>query len=167
LLFRLFHDAGEGIEAMTIRAEKHRPVEILLVEDNPVDVLVMQKGLKESHFRSNLTTVPDGEEALEFLHRRGNHASAPAPDLIILDLNLPRKSGRDVLAEIKQDPGLLHIPVVVLTSSEAETDITVSYRHHANCFITKPGDLEEFLAVFECIQRFWLTVVRLPGIPQT
>ena len=137
-------------------------VEILLVEDNPVDVLVTKRALQGGKVCNNLHVVQDGEEAMDFLYQRGKYSNAPRPGLILLDLNLPKKSGREVLAEIKQDPGLLDIPVIVLTTSEAETDILLSYGLHANCFITKPVDLDQFTDVVRSIEGFWFTVVKLP-----
>ena len=137
-------------------------VEILLVEDNPVDVLVTKRALQGGRVCNNLHVVQDGEEAMDFLYQRGKYSNAPRPGLILLDLNLPKKSGREVLAEIKHDPGLLDIPVIVLTTSEAETDILLSYGLHANCFITKPVDLDQFTDVVRSIEGFWFTVVNLP-----
>jgi chemotaxis family two-component system response regulator Rcp1 len=137
-------------------------VEILLVEDNPVDVLVTKRALQGGNVCNNLHVVQDGEEAMDFLYQRGKYSNAPRPGLILLDLNLPKKSGREVLAEIKQDPGLLHIPVIVLTTSEADADILLSYSLHANCFITKPVDLDKFTDVVRSIEGFWFTVVNLP-----
>ncbi len=137
-------------------------VEILLVEDNPVDILVTRRALEEGRVCNNLSVVEDGEEAIDFLYQRGKYSNAPRPDLILLDLNLPKKGGREVLAEIKQDPDLLHIPVVILTTSEAEKDILLSYNLHANCFVTKPVDLEQFTTVVKSIEGFWFTVVKLP-----
>lgn len=139
-----------------------KSVEILLVEDNPVDVLVTKRALQGGNVCNNLHVVQDGEEAMDFLYQRGKYSNAPRPGLILLDLNLPKKSGREVLAEIKQDPGLLHIPVIVLTTSDAETDILLSYGLHANCFITKPVDLNQFTDVVRSIEGFWFTVVKLP-----
>ena len=144
--------------------EEHgRPVEILLVEDNPGDVRLTIEALKEGKVRNNLHVARDGMEALEFLRRQGKHKDAVKPDLILLDLNLPRRDGREVLAEIKNDPELKTIPVVVLTTSSAEADILKSYKLHANCYITKPVDLEQFVNVVKSIDDFWLTVVRLPS----
>jgi len=137
-------------------------VEILLVEDNPVDVMVTQQALREGNICNNLHVVEDGEEALDFLYRRGKYADAPSPDVILLDLNLPKKNGIEVLAEIKKDPRLLHIPVVVLTTSEDEKDILVTYSLHANCFVTKPVDMQQFMEVVNSIEGFWFTVVKLP-----
>jgi CheY-like chemotaxis protein len=138
------------------------PVEILLVEDNPGDVRLTQEALKEGKVYNNLHWAKDGVEALEFLKRQGKHAKAPRPDIILLDLNLPKKDGREVLAVIKNDVDLKHIPVVVLTTSEAEEDVLKSYSLHANCYVTKPVDLEKFIHVVQSIDRFWLTVVTLP-----
>lgn len=139
-----------------------KPIEILLVEDNPADVRLTQEALKEGKVRNNLFVARDGVEALEFLRRQGPHAKASKPDLILLDLNLPRKDGREVLSDIKNDDNLRTIPVVVLTTSSAEADILKSYNLHANCYITKPVDLEQFVQVIKSIDDFWLTVVRLP-----
>ncbi len=139
-----------------------RPVEILLVEDNPGDVRLMMEALKEGKVLNNLSVAEDGAEALAFLRREGEYAQATRPDLILLDLNLPKKDGRGVLAEIKQDPNLKRIPVVVLTTSKAEQDILKSYELHANCYITKPVDLDQFITVVKSIENFWLTVVKLP-----
>ena len=138
------------------------PIEILLVEDNPADVRLTQEALREGKVKNSLNVARDGTEALAFLRRQGPHASAPRPDLILLDLNLPKKDGREVLAEIKSDDELKTIPVVVLTTSSAELDILKSYSLHANCYITKPVDLEQFVSVVKAIDDFWLTVVRLP-----
>jgi CheY-like chemotaxis protein len=138
------------------------PVEILLVEDNPGDVRLTKEALKEGKVYNNLHWAKDGVEALEFLKRQGKNANAPRPDIILLDLNLPKKDGREVLAVIKNDADLKHIPVVVLTTSEAEEDVLKSYALHANCYVTKPVDLEKFIQVVQSIDRFWLTVVTLP-----
>jgi len=134
----------------------------LLVEDNPGDVRLTKEALKEGKVMNVLNTVGDGEEALAYLRREGAYAQATRPDLVLLDLNLPRKSGREVLAEIKEDPDLKRIPVVILTVSEAEQDIIKSYNLHANCYITKPVNLEQFIEVVKSIEDFWLTVVMLP-----
>jgi CheY-like chemotaxis protein len=139
-----------------------RPIEILLVEDNPGDVRLAKEALKEGKVRNNLSVAGDGVAALEFLRREGKHASAPRPDLILLDLNLPKKDGRQVLAEIKADAELKVIPVVILTTSSAEQDILHSYDLHANCYITKPVDLEQFITVVRSIEHFWLEIVTLP-----
>ena len=138
------------------------PVEILLVEDNPGDVRLTREALKEGKVYNNLHWAKDGVEALEFLQRQGKHAKAPRPDIILLDLNLPKMDGREVLAVIKNDADLKHIPVVVLTTSEAEEDVLKSYELHANCYVTKPVDLEKFIHVVQSIDRFWLSVVTLP-----
>jgi CheY-like chemotaxis protein len=138
------------------------PVEILLVEDNPGDVRLTKEALKEGKVYNNLHWAKDGVEALEFLRQQGKHAGAPRPDIILLDLNLPKKDGREVLAVIKTDSELKHIPVVVLTTSKAEEDVLKSYALHANCYVTKPVDLEKFIQVVQSIDRFWLTVVTLP-----
>ncbi len=140
-----------------------KPIEILLVEDNAADVRLTEEALKEGKVRNHLHVARDGMEALEFLHRQGRFKDATRPDLILLDLNLPRRDGREVLADIKNDPELKMIPVVVLTTSSAEADILKSYKLHANCYITKPVDLEQFVNVVKSIDDFWLTVVRLPS----
>ena len=137
-------------------------VEILLVEDNPGDVRLTQECFKESKISNNLSVVMDGQEAIDFLQKKGKFADAPRPDLILLDLNLPKKDGREVLAEIKADPDIRSIPVVVLTISKAEQDILKTYDLHANCFITKPIDLNQFAIIVKAIEDFWLTIVRLP-----
>jgi chemotaxis family two-component system response regulator Rcp1 len=146
-------------------AGRARPVEILLVEDNPGDVRLTVEALRDGKVRNHLSVAGDGEEALAFLRREGKHAEAPRPDLILLDLNLPRKDGREVLAEIKADEFLRTIPVVVLTTSRAEQDIVRSYDLHANCYITKPVDFEQFITVVRSIEQFWLTIVALPDHP--
>lgn len=139
------------------------PIEILLVEDTPGDVRLTQEALREGKVKNNLHVARDGVEALAFLRREGIHKDAVRPDLVLLDLNLPRKDGREVLAEIKADPALKMLPVVVLTTSSAENDIVNTYSLHANCYITKPVDLEQFVKVVKSIDDFWLTVVRLPS----
>ncbi len=138
------------------------PVEILLVEDNPGDYRLTKEALKEGKVYNNLHWAQDGVDALDFLNRRGKHAGAPRPDIILLDLNLPKKDGREVLSEIKGDEDLRKIPVVILTTSKAEEDVLKSYDLHANCFVTKPVDLDKFIVVVQSIDRFWLTVVTLP-----
>jgi len=140
-----------------------RLAEILLVEDNPGDVRLTIEALRESKVRNSLNVARDGVEALEYLRREGPFAAAPRPDLILLDLNLPRKDGREVLQEIKADPALHTIPVVILTTSRAEQDVLRSYELKANCYITKPVDLEQFITVVKSIEDFWLTIVTLPG----
>lgn len=140
-----------------------RPADFLLVEDNPGDVRLTQEALKNHKVKNNLHVVTDGEEAMDFLRRRGEHQNAPRPDIILLDLNLPKKDGREVLAEIKSDPDLKTIPVVVITSSEAEQDIVKSYNLNANCYVTKPVDLDQFIKVVQSVNEFWLTIVKLPS----
>jgi CheY-like chemotaxis protein len=137
-------------------------VEILLVEDNPGDVRLTQEVLRDGKVRNNMSVVMDGVDAISFLRQTGEYAGAPRPDIILLDLNLPKKDGREVLADIKADPDLKHIPVVVLTTSSAEQDIFRSYDLHANCYITKPVDLDQFIKVMRSIEDFWLTIVKLP-----
>jgi chemotaxis family two-component system response regulator Rcp1 len=137
-------------------------VEVLLVEDNPGDVRLTREALKEAKVRNNLHVVEDGEAAIAFARQEGPYANAPRPDLILLDLNLPRKDGREVLAILKADENLKRIPVVILTSSKAEEDVLRAYNLNANCYITKPLDFEQFIKVVRAIEEFWLTVVRLP-----
>jgi len=142
--------------------ERTSPVEILLIEDNPGDVRLTQEALKESKVLNILNVVNDGVEALEFLRQEGKFANAKRPDLILLDLNLPKKDGREVMEEIKSDDSLKRIPVVVMTTSKAEEDIERMYSRHANCYITKPIDFEQFILVVKAIEEFWLTIVKLP-----
>jgi CheY-like chemotaxis protein len=139
-----------------------RPVEILLVEDNPADVRLTQEVFKEGKVRNQLSVAWDGEEALAMLRREGRFADATRPDIILLDLNLPRKDGRQVLAEIKSDPDLMRIPVVILTTSQAESDLLQSYNLHANCYIVKPVELDHFIDVVRQVEGFWLQIVKLP-----
>ena len=139
------------------------PIEVLLVEDSPGDVRLTREAFKDAKVHINLNVASDGAEAMAFLGREGEHANAPRPDLILLDLNLPKKDGREVLAELKGSPALKSIPVIILTTSASEADIHGSYQHHANCYITKPVDLEGFLKVVRSIDSFWLSVVKLPG----
>lgn len=138
------------------------PVEILLVEDNPGDVRLTREALKDAKVANNLNVVSDGEQALDYLNRRGRFADATRPDLVLLDLNLPKVDGREVLASIKADSDLRRIPVVVLTTSSAEEDILRSYDLHANCYVTKPVEFDSFLKIVESIDDFWLSIVRLP-----
>jgi CheY-like chemotaxis protein len=146
-------------------AEDSPPVEILLVEDNPGDHRLTKEALHEGKVYNNLHWVKDGVEAIDFLKQRGKYDKAPRPDIILLDLNLPKKDGREVLSEIKQDRDLRAIPVVILTTSKAEEDVLKSYDLHANCYVTKPVDLEKFIVVIQSIDRFWLSVVTLPPGP--
>jgi chemotaxis family two-component system response regulator Rcp1 len=139
-----------------------RPIEILLVEDNPGDVRLTREVFKDAKIRNTIHSVVDGVEAIDYLRNKGKYANAIRPDLILLDLNLPRMDGREVLAEIKSDEDLKRIPVVVLTISKADEDILKSYNLHANCFITKPVDLDQFIKVVSSVEGFWLTIVRLP-----
>jgi chemotaxis family two-component system response regulator Rcp1 len=139
-----------------------RPAEILLVEDNPGDVRLTQEALKEGKVLNNLHVVEDGVEAMAFLRQEGQYADVPRPDVILLDLNLPRKNGREVLAEVKADEDLRRIPVVILTVSQAEEDILKSYDLNGNCYVTKPLDLDQFIKVVKSIEEFWLTIVTLP-----
>ena len=139
-----------------------RPIEILLVEDNPGDVRLMTETFREGKVRNRLSVAEDGVEALAFLRRQGKHRTAPRPDLILLDLSLPRKTGHEVLAEIKEDADLKRIPVCVISSSAAETDILRAYNNHVNCYLTKPVDLQQFSGVVRSVEEFWLSVVKLP-----
>jgi two-component system, chemotaxis family, response regulator Rcp1 len=141
-----------------------RPIELLLVEDSDPDVRLTKEALDEAKVWNHLWVVEDGVEATAFLHRQGRYADAPRPDLILLDLNLPRKDGRQVLEEIKADPSLRAIPVVVLTTSRDEQDVMRAYDLHANCYIPKPVDFHRFMEVVKSIEEFWLTVVRLPPV---
>jgi two-component system response regulator len=140
-----------------------KPVEVLLVEDNPGDVRLTREALKDSKVLNKLHVVEDGEAALAFLRQEGAYANAPRPDLILLDLNMPRKDGREVLSIIKADENLKQIPVVILTTSDSEEDILKSYNLNANCYVTKPVDFEKFITVVKEIEEFWLTIVKLPG----
>lgn len=136
--------------------------EILLVEDNPADIRLTQEALKENKMKVNLHITRDGVEAMEFLKKQNQYSTAPTPDLILLDLNMPRKDGREVLKEIKEDLLLSTIPVVILTVSQAEEDILLSYQYHVNCYIRKPLDLQQFMNVVKQIESFWFTIVTLP-----
>lgn len=140
-----------------------KPISILLVEDNPGDVLLARVAFEKSKYVVNVQVAMDGEEALDFLHRRGKFTDAGTPDLILLDLNLPAKSGSEVLADVKSDDELKVIPVIILTTSQAEWDIVQCYKLHANCFVNKPFGFESFDKVVTCIEDFWFNVVRLPG----
>ncbi|WP_417310482.1 response regulator [Devosia sp.] len=139
-----------------------RPIEILLIEDNPADIRLTVEGLKEAKVANRLHSVLDGKTALDFLYKRGAYQDAVKPDVVLLDLNLPGTDGRTVLTQIKNDPDLRVIPVVIVTSSEAESDIIQSYEAHANCFVSKPIDFDGFMKVVRAIEDFWFTVVRLP-----
>jgi CheY-like chemotaxis protein len=144
------------------RTSDSSPIEILLVEDNPGDVRLTQEALREGKLHNRLSVCDDGAKAIDFLHRRGPYAEAPRPDLILLDLNLPKKDGRQVLSEIKADESLRRIPVVVLTSSQADEDVIKAYDLQVNCYITKPIELTQFLSVVKAIEDFWLTIVKMP-----
>ena len=139
-----------------------RLIEVLMVEDNPDDVFLTKESLKETKLHVNLSVVQDGVEAMAFLRQEGEYAAAPRPNLILLDLNMPKKDGREVLAEIKADDDLKIIPVVILTTSQAEEDIFRAYELHANCYVTKPVDLDQFIRVVQSIEDFWMTIVKLP-----
>jgi CheY-like chemotaxis protein len=142
------------IDAMT--------ADILLVEDNPGDVRLTKEALKDAKVLNEIYVAKDGIEAMEFLNKKGSFTKAPTPDLILLDLNLPRKDGREVLAEVKKDPKLKHIPVVILTTSKADEDIIKTYNLHANAYITKPVDLNRFVEIMHALEEFWFTIVKLP-----
>ncbi len=148
---------------MDLRKE-FKIVEILLIEDSPGDIRLTQEALKDSKISNNLHVVTDGVEAMAFLRKEGKYSEKPRPDLILLDLNLPKKDGREVLAEIKKDEQLKRIPVIILTVSEAEEDVLKTYNLHANCYITKPVDLEQFLKVVKTTENFWFTIVTLPNL---
>jgi CheY-like chemotaxis protein len=139
-----------------------RLIEILLIEDNPGDVDLAREALDDNKFHNNLSVISDGEEAMAFLRREGAYAKAPRPDLILLDLNLPKKDGHEVLADVKADERLKRIPVVILTTSSAEADVLKTYNLHCNCYITKPIDLHQFMNVVKSIEDFWLAIVKLP-----
>lgn len=144
------------------RTKSEQPIDILLVEDNPAEVELARMAMADSKILNTLHVAPDGIEAMDWLRRKGKYASAPRPDLVLLDLNLPKKDGRELIAEIKADKDLKRIPVVILTMSKDEADIVNCYNHHANCFITKPIDLNQFLEVVKNIEDFWLSIVKLP-----
>ncbi len=137
-------------------------VDILLVEDNPGDVRLTKEALKDAKVLNEIYVAKDGVEAMDFLHRQGQFVDAPIPDMILLDLNLPRKDGREVLAEVKKDPKLKHIPVIILTTSKADEDIIKTYNLHANAYITKPVDLNRFVEIIHALEEFWFTIVKLP-----
>ncbi len=139
-----------------------KSINVLLVENNPEDAYLMQEAFKATHLTNFLYVVNDGVEAMDFLHKEGEYEEAPRPDLILLALNMPRKDGREVLSEVKSDPKLQNIPVIVLTASDTETDILKSYNLHANCYITKPAELEKFIKLMKQIEHFWLNIVSLP-----
>lgn len=145
-----------------MKSHKDEVMQILLVEDNPGDIRLTQEALKEGSIKNVLNVVKDGVEALDYLKKKGKFMNSPTPDIILLDLNLPRKDGREVLAEIKADEYLKLIPVIILTTSDADQDILRSYKLHANCFITKPVDLDQFIFIIRQIETFWFTVVKLP-----
>lgn len=140
-----------------------KPVEILLVEDNEADIRLTQEGLREAKIWNNLNIVRDGEEAMDYLNKKGECQDAVTPDLILMDINLPKKDGCEVLKEIKNDKKLAHIPVVILTTSEAEKDIVKSYKLHANCYVTKPMGMDQFVDVIKAIENFWFSIVKLPA----
>lgn len=143
-------------------ADNIKPAEILLVEDNAADIALTKKAIQKSKIANNLSVTRDGEEAIDFLYNKGKFKESPRPDLIILDLNLPKKDGREVLEDIKKDEKLKKIPVVILTTSNAEKDILKTYDLHANCYITKPLDFDQFIAIVKQINDFWFSIVKLP-----
>ncbi|MCD6017349.1 MAG: response regulator receiver protein [Bacteroidetes bacterium] len=143
--------------------EKTRAINILLVEDNPGDIRLTQEAFKDGRIQNELNVVTDGEEAIFYLKKEGKYASAKTPDIILLDLNLPKKDGREVLSEIKANPSLMLIPVIILTTSSAQSDIINTYTNHANCYIMKPVDFNQFINVVRTIENFWLTIVKLPN----
>ncbi len=145
-----------------MNTENFKSINILLVEDNPADVRLTQEVLKEGKINNKLNVVYDGEEAIQYLHKEGPFADAELPDIILLDLNLPKIDGREVLEHIKKDDNLKRIPVIVLTTSDAQADILKMYENHANCYITKPVDFDEFISVVKSIEEFWLNIVKLP-----
>ena len=147
---------------MSDRRGSGDPVDILLVEDNPGDVRLTREAFKQGRISNTIHVVTDGVEALDFLYQRGEHANAPHPDVVLLDLNLPRKNGDEVLEEIRDEPNLSRIPVIILTSSGAEEDVAKSYNRYANAYLTKPVDPEEFVEIVQTFEAFWLSVVRLP-----
>src|SRR5688572_348216 len=144
-------------------ATRGEPIEILLVEDSPDDADLTIDALRDGRVRNRITHVEDGVEAMAYLRRTGRYAEAPRPDLILLDLNLPRKNGREVLAEVKADPDLRRIPVVIMTSSDDEKDILAAYNLYVNCYVTKPVDLDQFIGVVKSIEHFWFSIVKLPA----
>jgi two-component system response regulator len=146
-----------------VNLDNSKQIEVLLVEDNPGDVLLTQIALKDSKLLNKLNVVGDGIEAMLFLKKEGKYADMPTPDLILLDLNLPKKNGREVLTEIKNDPSLQHIPVAILSSSKNEEEILKTYKLHANCYISKPVDLDGFSKIVRAIENFWFIVAKLPG----
>jgi CheY-like chemotaxis protein len=148
---------------MTNAPRGEQPIEILLVEDSPDDAALTVDALHEGRVHNRVTVVEDGVEAMAFLRRQGPYADAPRPDLILLDLNLPRKNGREVLTEVKQDPDLRRIPVVIMTSSDDEKDILAAYNLYVNCYVTKPVDLDQFIRVVKTIEHFWFSIVKLPA----
>lgn len=143
-------------------SKRVNPIHLLMVEDNPDDILLTQEALKDAKVHCKLNTAEDGVEAMAYLKKQGKYADAITPDIILLDLNLPKKDGREVLKEIKKDENLRKIPVVILTTSDAAEDIEQAYRNHVNCYITKPVDLDQFIKVVRTIEDFWFTIVKLP-----
>ena len=146
-----------------INMEKVKPINILLVEDNPGDIRLTREAFKDGKIKNTLNVVMDGEEAIQYLRKTDAHKGAETPDIILLDLNLPKKDGREVLVEIKNDPVLKSIPVIILTTSSAQQDISNTYSNHANCYIMKPVDFSQFITVIRTIEDFWLSIVKLPS----
>src|SRR5271166_5283517 len=155
-------DVRSGVHSMTT-PPRGEPIEILLVEDSPDDAALTMDALRDGRVHNRVTVLEDGVEAMAYLRREGRYSQALRPDLILLDLNLPRKNGREVLAEVKQDPDLRRIPVVVMTSSDDEKDILAAYNLYVNCYVTKPVDLDQFIKVVKSIEHFWFSVVKLPA----
>ena len=147
---------------MDMMINKGRVAEILLIEDNPGDAILTQRAFRQARIANNITVAKNGEDAMEILHRRGKYSDAHVPDLVLLDLNLPRKSGQEVLEEIKSDPVLKHIPVVILTSSKAKQDVEKAYEHHVNSFIIKPGNIDGFSEIVTTVENYWFNLVVLP-----
>lgn len=162
MLHEMLRQIAKGVLSSMNNAIVGRRVEVLLVEDNPGDIRLTQEAFKEGRFLINLTVAMDGVQAIDILNHRGPYTKTPRPDLILLDLNLPKKNGREVLGEIKADEDLKSIPVIVMTTSKAAQDIHKVYELNANCYITKPVELDEFLKVVRSIEDFWLTIVTLP-----
>jgi CheY-like chemotaxis protein len=154
---------GQPWSSPAMTPARAEPIEILLVEDNPDDADLTLDALRDGRVHNRVTVVDDGVKAMAYLRREGAYGGAPQPDLILLDLNLPRKNGHEVLAEIKQDPELRHIPVVIMTSSDDDKDILAAYDRHVNCYVTKPVDLDQFIGVVKSIEYFWFSIVRLPA----
>ena len=153
----------QPLSSLMSNPNRSEPIEILLVEDSPDDAEMTMDALRDGRLRNRITHVEDGKEAMAFLRREGKYASAPRPDLILLDLHMPRMNGREVLAEVKEDSELRRIPVVMMTQSKDEQDILAAYNLHVNCYVTKPVDMDQFIGAVRSIENFWFTIVRLPA----